>query len=168
MCFWVSALSCTFLLSHHFAAPFTTFLYLPALWPAFPVPCVTFPCSLSVVVPQSLVFQLCTLVPGPLSTSLVYSPCIHLREPQLEFSILYPLHFRSQQALYSSPMFPTLLHTFAALSTSTQHVPNLSGHLSKVTCHVLECMTVSDHIYLRLGAANHVYSQHRCTCTQLS
>ena len=53
-----------------FLAHFAAFPHLPALRPTFTTPCTTFPCSPSVVVPYSLVFHLCTLVPGPLSTFL--------------------------------------------------------------------------------------------------
>ena len=70
----LSPLSCALATLSHallcFLTHFTASPHLPALWPAFPAPRTTFPCSPSVVVPYSLVFHLHTLVPGPLSTFL--------------------------------------------------------------------------------------------------
>ena len=60
-----SQLSCVL---RSFLMRFVTFLHLLALRPTFPAPHMTFPCSLLVVVPLFLLFQLNTLVPGLFST----------------------------------------------------------------------------------------------------
>ncbi len=67
-------------------------------------------------------------------------------------------------------MFPSVLHSRAALATQVRHVPNISGHPCEVTRHAEACATASDHLQLPDPAgfrvAHHFRSQAHRTCAQ--
>ena len=120
-CFW--HFSSTFL---HSAALTTTFLHLLALWPTFPTPPTTFPCPPLVVVPHSLVFQLHTLIPGPI---LVYSPCV------------YTLHLRQVSPKRNWVAFP--LHVpISKSSVQLSHIPDTAAHVHGFWNSNLVCIQV--------------------------
>ena len=104
------------LLSHTSGTLSRTLLHFPAASsasPRFPRPHATFPCIPVHIVPHSLLFHLCTLVPRLLSTSIVYSSCNYPPTPQTDYLRQNPVVF--------PPCISDFLELHAALPHSRHH-----------------------------------------------